>query len=75
MFTAEQYRIKAIEYRKLLSTANDPDAVREFQRLERIFAKLADNAQWMIDNHAKIIQATEPATVPFAPDSPGRSSS
>jgi hypothetical protein len=75
MFTAEQYRAKAIEYRELLSMANDPNAVREFQRLERSFTELADNAQWMIDNHAKIIRATEPATVPFTPESPAQSSS
>ena len=75
MFTADQYRAKAIEYRKLLSMANDPNAMREFQRLERIFTDLADNAQWMIDNHTKIIRATEPATVPFMPDSPAQSSS
>jgi hypothetical protein len=75
MFTTEQYRAKAIEYRKLLSMENNPEAVREFQRLERSFTELADNAQWMIDNHAKIMRATAPATVPFTPDSPARSSS
>ena len=62
MSTIEQYRAKATEYRKLLSMANDPNEVREFQRLERSFTNLADNAQWMIDNHAKILRATEPAT-------------
>jgi hypothetical protein len=35
MFTTEQYRAKAIEYRNLLKMANDPNAVREFRRLER----------------------------------------
>ena len=44
MFTTEQYRAKAIEYSKLLGTANGPDAVREYQRLERSFAELADNS-------------------------------
>jgi hypothetical protein len=68
MFTTEQYRAKAIEYRKLLSMANDPNAVREFQRLERSFTELADNAQWMIDNHAKLVQVTEPATVSLPPN-------
>jgi hypothetical protein len=63
MFTIEQYRAKATEYRKLLSMANDPNAVREFQRLERSFTELADNAQWMIDNHVKTMRATEPATL------------
>jgi hypothetical protein len=49
MFTAEQYRAKAIEYSKLVRTANGPNEVREFQRLERSFSELADNAQWMTD--------------------------
>ena len=55
MFTAGQYRAKAIEYSKLLTMANGPDAVREFQGLERSFTELADNAQWMTDNHDKIL--------------------
>jgi hypothetical protein len=73
MFTVEQYRAKATEYRELQSVANDPNAVREFRRLERSFTELADNAQWMIDNHAKILRATEPATLPVTPESPTRS--
>jgi hypothetical protein len=48
---------------KLLSMANDPNAVHEFKRLERSFTELADNAQWMIDNHVKTVRATEPATL------------
>jgi hypothetical protein len=72
MFTTEQYRAKAIEYRKLLSMANGPTDVSELQRLERSFTELADNAQWMIDNHAKIILATEPATEPFRPEFPAQ---
>jgi hypothetical protein len=49
MFTADQYRAKAIEYSKLLRTANGPNEVREYQRLERSFTELADNAQWVIE--------------------------
>jgi hypothetical protein len=72
MFTIKEYRAKATEYRELLRMAHNPNAVREFQRLERSFTNLADNAQWMIDNHAKILRATEPATVPFTPESPAQ---
>jgi hypothetical protein len=61
MFTADQYRAKAIEYSKLLRTANGPNEMREYQRLERSFTELADNAQWMIDNHDKSLHATKPA--------------
>jgi hypothetical protein len=48
-FTAEQYRAKAIEYSKLMRIANGPNEVREFPRLERSFAELANNAQWLTD--------------------------
>ena len=64
MFTADQYRVKAIEYSKLLRTANGPNEVREYQRLERSFTELADNAQWVIDNHDKSLHATAHATAP-----------
>jgi hypothetical protein len=59
MFAAEQYRAKAIEYSKLMRIANGPNEVREFQRLERSFAELANNAQWLTDNHNKMAHATE----------------
>jgi hypothetical protein len=36
--------------------------VREYQRLERSFTELADNAQWMIDNHDKSLHAPAPVT-------------
>ncbi len=63
MFTAEQYRNKAIEYSKLLGIANSPNKVREFQRRERSFAELADNAQWVTDNRDKTVHAREPGGV------------
>ena len=69
MFTADQYRAKAIEYSKLLTTANGPNEVREYQRLERSFTELADNAQWMIDNHDKSLHATGPETAPVRSNS------
>jgi hypothetical protein len=43
----DQYRAKALEYSKLLRTANGPNEVREYQRLKRNFTELADNAQWV----------------------------
>ncbi len=51
MFSVEQYHAKAIEYSKLLRISNGPNEVREYQRLERSFTELADNAQWLTDNH------------------------
>ena len=59
MFTADQYRAKAIEYSKLLRTANGPNEVREYQRLERSFTELADNAQWVTDHHDQTLHAPE----------------
>jgi hypothetical protein len=55
MFTADQYRAKAIEYSELLKIANGPNEVLEFQRLERSFTELADNAQWVTDNDDKMM--------------------
>jgi hypothetical protein len=67
MFTAEQYRAKASEYAKLVRAANGPNEVREFQRLERSFTELADNAQWMSDNDGKVVHRTELAGAGHVP--------
>jgi len=61
MLTPEQYRTKAAEYSRLVHTASSPDEVREFQDLERSFAVLADNEQWLRDNHDKTVRQTERA--------------
>jgi hypothetical protein len=53
VLTAEHYRAKASEYAKLMKTANGPNEVREYQSLERSFAELADNAQWVANNYDK----------------------
>jgi hypothetical protein len=42
--------------------------VREFERLERSFTELADNAQWVTDNRNKIVQLTEHTTATLTPD-------
>jgi hypothetical protein len=67
MFTAAQYRAKAIEYSKLVRIANGPDEVREFERLERSFAELADNAQWATETQDQMMRAREPAAGPSRP--------
>lgn len=61
MFTADQYRAKAIEYSNLTRSANGPNEVCEYQRLERSFTELADNAQWITDNPDKTIPAAQNA--------------
>jgi hypothetical protein len=55
MFTVEQYRAKAIEYSNLVKMADNPNELSEFQKLERSYAELADNAQWAIDNYDKTL--------------------
>jgi hypothetical protein len=59
MFTPGQYREKAVEYAKLLETASGPKERCEFQALERSFTVLANNEQWLADNHDKTIRSTE----------------
>jgi hypothetical protein len=55
VFTPEQFRTKSAEYSRLVKTANSPSEAREFQELEWSFAALADNAQWLRDNHDKTV--------------------
>ena len=57
MSTPDQYRAKAAEFTELARAGNAPDEVREFQKLERSFTALADNEQWLADNHDKAVHA------------------
>jgi hypothetical protein len=59
MFTSKQYRTKAAEYSELVKTASSPSEVRELQELERSFAVLADNEQWLSDNDDKTVHASQ----------------
>jgi hypothetical protein len=54
VFTPEQYRAKAAEYAELGKRGNAPNEVREFQKLEQSLTMLADNEQWLVDNHDKL---------------------
>ena len=57
MFTAEQYRAKAAEFRTFLAnTPRSPNETREFRHLERIYTTLAENEEWMAANMDKVIQ-------------------
>jgi hypothetical protein len=57
MSTPDQYRAKAAEFTELARAGNAPEEVREFQQLERSFMTLADNEQWLADNHDKAVHA------------------
>jgi hypothetical protein len=59
MFTPDQYRKKASGYGELVKSATSRNQRREFQSLERSFTELADNEQWLSDNHGKIVRAAE----------------
>ena len=59
MFTPRQYRECADKYSKLIKATDKPDEIREFQRLERSFTELADNADWMANNLDKTVHREE----------------
>lgn len=59
MFTPEQFRAKATEYAASAKTANSPNETHEYEELERSFTVLADNEQWLADNHDKTVHAKE----------------
>jgi hypothetical protein len=59
MCTAEQYRATATDSKERADRASAPDEKREFQDLERSFSTLADNEQWLSDNHDKTVHARE----------------
>jgi hypothetical protein len=55
MFTAQQYRARADEYAALLETARSPAEFSEYRDLQRSFASLAENLEWMTANAAKTV--------------------
>src|ERR1051325_5339650 len=55
MFTTEQYRAKAREYAEWAKATISPKEAREFNMLERSFTTLADNEQWLAENHDKTV--------------------
>lgn len=48
-------RTKALEYAELAKTAADPNERRELRRLESSLSAMADNEQWLKDNHQKLV--------------------
>jgi hypothetical protein len=51
MFGSKQYRAKAAEYAELVTKSTSASERREFQELEKSFSVLADNEQWMEEEH------------------------
>jgi len=57
MFTADQFRAKAAEFRALLTNvARSPNETREFRDLEQTYTTLAENEEWMAVHIDKTIQ-------------------
>lgn len=57
MFTPEQYRAKAREYAEWAKATINPKEAHELKMLEQTFTTLADNEQWLADNHDKTVHA------------------
>ena len=58
MYKSQQYRAKATEFGELAKTSTSPEGSREFQKLERRFASLADNEQVLADDHKSAVHAS-----------------
>ncbi len=59
MFRSTQYRAKATEYGALAKSSTGSNQSGDFQKLERRFALLADNEQWLADNYQDTLGGTE----------------
>ena len=57
MFSAEQYRAKAAEFKALLTiTPRSPSETSELRNLEQTYTTLAENEDWMAANIDKTVQ-------------------
>jgi len=57
VFDPQPYRDKAAAYAERSKTATASNESHEFEQLEKSFTVLADNEQWLADNHQKTVQA------------------
>ncbi len=57
MSTPEEHRAEAADYTDLAKQGNAPDEVRNFLRHEQSLIMLADNEQWLAENHDKAVHA------------------
>lgn len=67
MFKVSQYRNRASEYAERAKSAQGPAEAREFSGLEKSFTTLADNEEWLADNHQQTVHASAP-DVPELPN-------
>lgn len=66
MFKVNQYRNMASEYAERVKGAQGQAEAREFEGLEKSFTTLADNEEWLSENHKKTLHTS-------APDAPDHS--
>ena len=59
MFKSGQYRAIATEYGGLAKSSIGSKQRRNLQKLERRFAALADNEQWLADNYKKNLSSAD----------------
>ena len=57
MFTPEQYRARAREYAEWAKATISPKEAHEYTMLQQSFTTLADNEQWLAENHDKTFHA------------------
>jgi hypothetical protein len=57
MFAPGDYRKRALDYGAQAKTADNPDARTRLHALEQSFRQLADNEQWLADNHDRTIRS------------------
>ncbi len=70
MFTAEEFRAKAAEYAELLRHTEDPNEVRDLNRLKESFTLLAQNEEWLAHNFDKIVHSQDIVRQPEAAEKP-----
>ena len=56
MFISKQYLEKAVGYGDVAKTSTGSKQRRDSQKLERKFAALADNEQWLADNYHSMFE-------------------
>jgi len=59
MFNPKEYRDKAAEHSRRSKAAGRSNEGREFDQLAKSFTTLADNEQWLAENHQKTMRAPD----------------
>jgi hypothetical protein len=63
VFNPKPYRDRADKYAERSKTATTPSETYDLEQKQKNFTVLADNEQWLADNHQSTIQASDAATL------------